>query len=229
MRDNFERCLAITLKHEGGWADHPQDPGGATMKGVTIGTYSQWLGRKATKAELRAIPEAHLRAIYRRNYWDKVRGDDLPAGLDLVAFDGAVNSGPARGARWLQMGLGVSADGRVGVQTIAAANAAEPLPVVLRAIDARMAFLRGLKTWQTFGNGWLRRLVEIQAAAQAMIGSDDAPMSSPPAAHKAGVPPVEVRPIATKPVAVDESHVEAQQGFWARLIMALMGIWRGRA
>ena len=80
MKDNFEQCLAITLAHEGGWADHPKDPGQATMKGVTIGTYAQFKGRKVTKAELRAMTDAELRAIYRNNYWNKVRGDDLPAG-----------------------------------------------------------------------------------------------------------------------------------------------------
>lgn len=75
MKDNFEACLVEVLKHEGGWADHPKDPGGATMKGVTIGTYSTWLGRQATKDELRNIPDEHLRQIYKAWYWDKVKGE----------------------------------------------------------------------------------------------------------------------------------------------------------
>lgn len=182
----FDKCLAITLKHEGGWSDHPSDPGGATMKGVTIGTYAQFKGRRVTKAELRAISDADLRAIYRRNYWNKVRGDDLPPGLDLVAFDAAVNSGPARGSRWLQGALSVAQDGKVGPVTIQAAQKARGLVgaggPIDRACDARMAFLRGLKTWSTFGKGWTTRVEDIRAKATAMAReakdtNDPAPQS----------------------------------------------------
>jgi lysozyme family protein len=151
MESNFDYCLKEVLKHEGGWADHPRDPGGATMKGITIGTYSQWKGRRMSKAELRAIPDAEVSAIYKRNYWDKVRGDDLPSGLDYVAFDAAVNSGPARGAKWLQQGLGVAADGKIGPKTLAAAESSDALSAIVAATNARLAFLRGLSTWPTFG------------------------------------------------------------------------------
>lgn len=168
MKGNFERCLAETLKHEGGWADHPDDPGGATMRGVTIGTYAQFKGRKVTKAELRAMTDDDLRAIYRRGYWDKVRGDDLPDGLDLVAFDAAVNSGPARGARWLQQAIGVTDDGKIGPATITAARSTYGPAAVMRAIAVRRGFLKSLKTWPTFGKGWTVRLDAIEAAALAM-------------------------------------------------------------
>ena len=178
MRDNFAACLRETLAHEGGWADHPRDPGGATMKGITIGTYRDWKGRPVTKAELRAITDAEVAAIYRRWYWEPVRGDDLPAGLDLVAFDGAVNSGPSRGAKWLQSALRVTADGKIGPATIAAARAADPAAAVNRACDARMAFLRGLSTWGTFGKGWTRRVDSVRATALRMA-SGAAPPSKP--------------------------------------------------
>ena len=92
MKRNFASSLAHVLKHEGGWADHPRDPGGATMKGVTLATYSDWLGRQATKDELRAISDEHLRTIYKARFWDAVRGDELPSGVDYVVFDMAVNS-----------------------------------------------------------------------------------------------------------------------------------------
>jgi len=195
MKSNFDACLAITLSHEGGWADHPKDPGGATMKGVTIGTYAQFKGRKVTKDELRAIPDADLRTIYRRNYWDKVRGDDLPAGLDLVAFDGAVNSGPSRGAKWLQQALGVTADGKIGPATIAASvwlAAQERETVIIGACNARMGFLRGLKTWATFGTGWQRRVDDVRRKALAMV---DVPAVTPTpvAASPAPVPAVKPR------------------------------------
>jgi len=195
MKDNFDKCLSITLRHEGGWADHPKDPGGATMKGVTIGTYAQFKGRKVTKDELRNISDAELRTIYRRNYWDKVRGDDLPAGLDLVAFDGAVNSGPARGARWLQQGVGVAADGKIGPATIAAAKAAPVSPAIAASCDARLEFLHRLKTWPTFGRGWQSRVDDIRRQAVAMA-------TTPVAASPAPDP-------VTKPAA---------SGFWTWLV-----------
>lgn len=169
MKDNFARCLPEILRHEGGWADHRKDPGGATMKGITIGTYRQWKGRAVTKAELRAISDEEVAAIYRRNYWDKVRGDDLPAGLDLVAFDAAVNSGPARGARWLQTALGVAADGKIGPKTIAAAQAADAAMAINRALDIRLSFLRGLKTWSTFGKGWSARVAGVRKVALSHV------------------------------------------------------------
>ncbi len=168
MKDNFETCLAETLSHEGGWADHPKDPGGATMKGVTIATFARFKGRQVTRAELRAISDADLRAIYRQGYWSPVRGDDLPAGLDLAAFDPAVNSGVSRAVRWLQVALGVKADGVMGQQTLAAAQAAPPVEAVQRACAARMGFLRGLRTWGTFGKGWSRRVASIEAVAVRM-------------------------------------------------------------
>ena len=167
MKDNFAACLPEILRHEGGWADHPKDPGGATMKGVTLATYRKYKPG-ATKAQLRAISDADLAMIYRGGYWNKVKGDDLPAGLDLVAFDAAVNSGPGRGARWLQEALGVNPDGVIGPKTIAAANAAHKDAVIDRACDLRLGFLRQLGTWKTFGKGWTRRVEGVRDTASKM-------------------------------------------------------------
>jgi lysozyme family protein len=100
--------LPLVLNHEGGYVDHPKDPVGATNLGVTIGTLSGWLGRKATKAEVKALTVKDVAPIYRHNYWDKVRGKDLPAGLDYAVFDFAVNSGPFKAASSLQTILGVA-------------------------------------------------------------------------------------------------------------------------
>jgi lysozyme family protein len=165
MKANFAICLPKVLAHEGGWADHPKDPGGATMKGITIGTYRAFKGRDVTKAELRAISDAEVAAIYRNLYWNKVEGDRLPSGLDYVAFDPAVNSGPARGARWLQQALGVTPDGRIGPATLAAAKASDPVATIKRACAIRMGFLKGLRTWGTFGKGWSRRVADVEAFA----------------------------------------------------------------
>lgn len=213
MKENFEFCLTEVLKHEGGWADHPKDPGGATMKGVTIGTYAQWKGRKVTKDELRKIPDSEVAAIYRRNYWDKVRGDDLPGGLDFVAFDAAVNSGPARGAKWLQQALGVTADGKIGPATVAAARATYAPAVVERAIAIRLAFLKSLKTWPTFGKGWARRVEDVRQDALALAAIHAPPAS--PEAH-ASAPKPTAATIPAKP----------KTGLLAALWRALVALFR---
>ena len=168
MKDNFEACLAHVLQSEGGYVDHPSDPGGSTNMGITIATLRTWRGRSVTKADVKALTRAEAAAIYRKNYWDAVRGDDLPRGLDLVAFDAAVNSGVSRGAKWLQSALGVPADGKVGPKTIAAANAAHKDAVIDRACDLRLGFLRQLGTWKTFGKGWTRRVESVREAASKM-------------------------------------------------------------
>lgn len=167
MKGNFERCLAETLKWEGGWSDHPEDPGGATNKGVTLATYRAWKGR-ATKADLRKITDAEVAAIYKAWYWQPVRGDELPAGLDLVAFDAAVNSGPSRSAKWLQLAVGAVQDGKIGPATIKAAGKQYQPAAIMRAIAIRRGFLKSLKAWPTFGKGWTARLDAIEAAALAM-------------------------------------------------------------
>lgn len=182
MKGNFKRCLAEVLEHEGGWADHPRDPGGATMKGITLKTFRMYR-RSATKDELRNISDEDVERIYRDGYWDAVSGDDLPAGLDLVAFDAAVNSGVSRGAKWLQQALGVTADGKIGPVTLAAAEKAEPISVIDAACDRRMAFLRGLKTFDVFGVGWARRVKAVRAAAKGMV----APAAPIPAAKPDGL------------------------------------------
>lgn len=220
MKGNFERCLPKVLSHEGGWSDHPSDPGGATMKGITIGTYAQWKGRKVTKDELRNITDAEVAAIYRRKYWDKVKGDDLPSGVDYVAFDAAVNSGPARSARWLQLAVGATQDGQIGPATVAAAQAQYAPAVVERAIGARLSFLRGLKTWPTFGKGWHRRVDDVRTFALAIAGDAKPITTNPVDASKQQDFVVKPDP-ATQPAA----PIGGQTGFWAALARVLAAIF----
>jgi lysozyme family protein len=200
MRDNFEIALAEVLRHEGGWADHPSDPGGATMKGITIGTFSRYRRRDVSKAELRAISDADVRTIYRGEYWDKVRGDDLPAGLDLAVFDFAVNSGPRRAIVHLQRTVGVKDDGVFGPGTLAAVAKRDAATLVRELCSGRMRFLRALPTWKTFGKGWTRRVQEVEAAALRMAA---APVSRPvaPAAPAPQSTPVPDFPAAAAPPA----------------------------
>lgn len=167
-KQNFPRVMAEVFKHEGGYADHPEDPGGATNFGITHKTLALARGvAKVTKADVKALTREEAEGIYRRRYWAEVQGDALPYGFDLVAMDGAVNSGPARGIKWLQKGLKVPADGKVGPVTIEAAYSA-PVKAIERACAARMAFLEGLKTWSAFGKGWGRRVASVEAVAVRM-------------------------------------------------------------
>lgn len=166
-KGNFPACLKITLVHEGGWADHPRDPGGATMRGVTLATYRQYKPG-ANKADLRAISNVEIQNIYRAGYWKPMRGDDLPAGVDLASFDYAVNSGPSRSARHLQSVVGAKVDGKVGPNTVAAVEKRSPSATVKALCKKRMGFLRGLSTFSTFGRGWSRRVAEIEAKGVQM-------------------------------------------------------------
>lgn len=167
---SYSAALKATLVHEGGWSDRPDDPGGATMKGVTQAVYDGFRRRKGLKLRsVRLIETAELQEIYRRQYWDAIRGDELPRGLDYAVFDGAVNSGPSRSAKWLQAALGtVKVDGEIGEATLAALEAHPDHDALIAAICARrMTFLKSLKTWKSFGKGWSRRVAGVEALGQA--------------------------------------------------------------
>lgn len=170
MIHNFKPCLEFVLAHEGGWSDHPRDPGGATMKGVTLSTYMGYLGRKVSKEELRNIPEQHLEDIYKVLYWDKVKCDGLAAGVDLVVFDMAVNSGAARSAKILQRCVGAVPDGVIGPKTMDLVNGIPAKDIIIKFSDGRENFYKTLPTFDTFGKGWLRRTKECEDKALAMIG-----------------------------------------------------------
>lgn len=164
----FATCLPLILAHEGGWVDHPSDPGGATNLGVTIGTLSDWLGRPATKAEVKALTPATVAPIYEARYWKAAHCHELPAGVDYMCFDLAVNSGPGRACKYLQRAVGVAEDGAIGPKTLAAVKAKTPTVLINAISHSREAFYRGLPTFGTFGKGWMRRLNEVTAKAREM-------------------------------------------------------------
>jgi lysozyme family protein len=157
MLENFQNCLAVTLGYEGGWSDHPSDPGGATMKGITLATYRRFKPG-ATKTDLRNISNETVAKIYRTDYWDKVGGDRLAAGVDLATFDAGVNSGPGRARQWLMAAIG-----------------GPDHYTVKRVCAKRLGFMRSLAIWNTFGNGWSRRVAGIEAkgVAWALAQSTD--------------------------------------------------------
>lgn len=164
-RQRFDRCLSEVLRHEGAYVDHPADPGGATNLGITLATLRAWRKRPVSKADVRDLTRAEAAEIYRARYWDAVRGDDLPAGVDLMVFDLAVNSGVKRGGQFLQEALGVAADGAIGPVTLAALKAVRPVEIIERMAARRERYYRGLRTFPTFGKGWLARLASVRARA----------------------------------------------------------------
>lgn len=168
MQRNFSKSLDWVLAHEGGYVDHPDDPGGATNLGITRATLAAFEGRSVSKQEVRDLTKAKAAEIYRHDYWSTARCDELPDGLDYLVFDGAVNSGSSRSVRWLQTVVGVKADGIVGSHTLAAvAKHPGGVPdIIVKIGDVRMQFLRRLKTWKTFGRGWTRRVMGTQPGAQ---------------------------------------------------------------
>jgi lysozyme family protein len=170
MRENYAASLAAVLKFEGGYVNHPRDPGGATNKGVTQNTYNSWRKRQGLPAQsVKNITQAEVESIYRRDYWDAVRGDDLPSGVDLATFDYAVNSGVGRAVRSLQ---GVLKRPQTGKITDADIDAARKNPGVWKDLcDERLGFLKRLGTWGVFGKGWGRRVADVKAKSAALAAA----------------------------------------------------------
>jgi lysozyme family protein len=200
---DFARALPHVLKHEGLWSDHPKDPGGATMKGITLATFRTYRPG-ATKEELRNISDAMVAKIYREGYWNAVKADDLPSGVNYCVFDFGVNSGPRRAIMALQRALNVADDGAIGPITLAAARKADPEQLVSRICSDRLAFMRRLSTWPTFGKGWQRRVEGVEREAIRMVMD----------AAGRTVKPAPVIPRAYAPLSVEPAPA-APVGFWA--------------
>jgi lysozyme family protein len=169
MKENFDKCLEMLLHHEGGFVNHPDDPGGMTNLGVTKAVYDDFIGRESTEDEMRALTPADVAPIYKKKYWDKVRGDDLPSGLDWAVFDWGVNSGTGRSAKALQKIIGAKADGAIGPKTLAQLSEHDPEDVVREMYKVRQDFYEGLRTFATFGRGWSRRNTETLAQSLELL------------------------------------------------------------
>lgn len=169
MKSTYARAMKGIHISEGGYVNHPKDPGGATNFGVTQRVYDSYRKDRGLSARsVKLITSDEVAAIYKTLYADKVRYDDLPAGIDYATLDGAVNSGVSRGAKWLQSALGVSSDGKIGSQTIAAAGKADAIATVKSMCAKRMSFLRGLGIFSTFGKGWTSRVARVEAESVSM-------------------------------------------------------------
>jgi len=175
LKANFETSLRHVLRFEGGYVDHPADPGGATNLGITRATLARHRGGSVSKAEVRALDHDTARSIYRKLYWDALRCDEMPAGLDLALFDCGVNQGTGRAARLLQTALKVGVDGIIGPVTMRAVNAADPSRLLSEFMALRMrAYGRLSRLFRTFGLGWSRRLMATYRAAMALVAATGA-------------------------------------------------------
>ena len=170
MRQNFDAALQHVLKSEGGFVNHPSDPGGMTNLGVTKKVWEEWVGHPVDEAAMRALSVQDVAPLYKKNYWDKIKGDQLPAGVDYACFDLAVNSGVGRAAKTLQQAVGVSADGAIGPATLDAVEKADARSLATEICDLRLKFLQSLPTFATFGKGWTRRVSEVEETAFKMVG-----------------------------------------------------------
>lgn len=168
MKENFDSALAAVLHHEGGFVNHPADPGGMTNLGCTKRVWEEWVGREVSEKEMRELTPEKVAPLYKAKYWDKVKGDELPAGVDYACFDAAINSGPGRAAKWLQEVVGVTADGAIGPGTLRAVAGLPAADIVKKYQAKRLGFLQALPTWATFGKGWGRRVADVQLAAAKM-------------------------------------------------------------
>ena len=157
---NFDEAFTRLLGHEGAYSNHPNDPGGETMWGITAAVARA----NGYVSSMRDMPVAVAKGIYHRQYWAPIRADELPPALRYAVFDAAVNSGNAQAIKWLQRAIGATDDGRIGPQTLTLARAAHPDAALRRMLAQRLKFMTDLKVWPSFSRGWARRVADLMEA-----------------------------------------------------------------
>jgi hypothetical protein len=166
--ENFQRSFEHMIRSEGGYSNHPNDPGGRTNLGVTQEVLEDWVDRAVTEDEMRSLTPEKVKPLYKDMYWDRIKGDNLPNGVDYCVFDAAVNSGVFRATKWLQTTVGAKPDGVIGELTLNLVRLTNPKMIVDKYCSNRLEFLQGLSTWPTFGKGWERRVKEVNSIALSM-------------------------------------------------------------
>jgi lysozyme family protein len=167
---NWQKAFEQMLASEGGYVNHPSDPGGMTNLGVTKRVWEEWVGRESNEKEMRSLTPEMVEPLYKRKFWDACKCDELPTGVDYLVFDFAVNAGPGRSAKILQTAVGVPADGGIGPITLSAVKAQDPTELIQKFSDAKEDFYRSLNTFETFGKGWLNRVAAVKIKASSMLG-----------------------------------------------------------
>jgi lysozyme family protein len=168
MKENFDLAFKSVLKHEGGFVNHPADPGGMTNLGVTKRAWEEYVGHEVDEKTMRALTPDAVAPFYRTRYWDAVRGDQLPAGVDYAVFDCAVNSGPRRAVQLVQRACKINDDGIPGAITLASIDNIDPGILLTRLMTLRLEFLQRLPHFTTFGKGWVRRVQEVDRLARSL-------------------------------------------------------------
>ncbi|YBV94165.1 glycoside hydrolase family 108 protein (plasmid) [Phyllobacteriaceae bacterium JZ32] len=241
-QDTFPKCVQYVFEEEGGYADNPGDPGGPTNMGITQRTLSAWEGHTVSPDDVRHLTRKEATQIYKAEYWEKIDGDELPAGLDYAVFDFAVNSGPARAAMTLQEIVGVPQDGVIGMQTIRAVEGRDVADLINMLCDKRKAWLQTLMAANTFGAGWTARVDRVRSRALALAAENkDSPAAagSGDATAKARQSDTSVTSILTKPealgslgsvatglAAIATGRGPVQYALAAVMILfALVGVW----
>lgn len=154
---DFNDAVGRVLLHEGGYGNHPDDPGGATRYGIT-----EAVARVAGyRGDMRELPLDVAKQIYKKQFWDAVRADELPIGLRYIVFDAAVNSGVGQSIKWLQRAVGVEPDGIFGPKTLRAVTSSGVDTVRMRLLAQRLRFMAGLPQWPSFSRGWSRRIADL--------------------------------------------------------------------
>ena len=169
MLSNWPTSLALMLKSEGRFVNHPSDPGGMTNLGVTKKAWEAWVKHPVDEAEMRSLTPEIVAPFYKAQYWNPCKCDELPLGVDYAVFDFAVNAGVSRASKTMQAALGTAADGIVGPATIGVATNADPDEFLEKFSAAKEQFYRNLPTFEHFGKGWLRRVSEVKQTAEGMI------------------------------------------------------------
>ena len=167
MKDNWQKSFDLMLASEGGYVNHPSDPGGMTNLGVTKRVWEEWVGRESNEKEMRSLTKEMVEPLYKRKFWDACKCDNLPSGIDYLVFDFAVNAGVGRSAKTLQKVVGTTPDGAIGPKTIAAVVATKDL--IEKFSDEKATFYKSLHTFSSFGNGWLNRIAHVKRDAYLMV------------------------------------------------------------
>jgi lysozyme family protein len=170
MQSNWDNAFKMMLASEGGYVNHPSDPGGMTNLGVTKRVWEEWVGRESNEKEMRSLTPEMVEPLYKRKFWDACKCDDLPSGIDYLVFDFAVNAGVGRSAKILQTAVGAIPDGGIGPMTLAAVNAIPEAELIEKFSQAKEDFYRSLNTFETFGKGWLNRVAAVKVKATSMLG-----------------------------------------------------------
>ena len=169
MKENYNEALKAILKHEGGYVHHPRDPGGMTNLGVTKKVWEEWVKHPVDEKAMRALTPELVSPMYKKKYWDAVKGDELPDGLDYLMFDFAINAGPGRAIKTMQKAIGTTPDGAIGPKTMQSLKEMNPAQLIEKFSVEKESFYRSLPTFQTFGKGWLRRVAEAKDHAETML------------------------------------------------------------